>query len=226
MGRAPIHFWLPLVIEGLRWINNYLLMTWQKLAPIFILSYFTNYNFFLWFILLSAVIGSIRGLNQTSIKKIIRFSSINQIRWILISLRLNILIWKVYILFYFFLVLNVITIFHKINLLFINQIFNIKYNLYTSLFFFFNILSIGGLPPFLGFYPKILILLLLNNNIIILFIIIFTLITLFYYLRLLYFNFLIKRTKILNINYYIFNFKKLIITSFLSNFYLILILLI
>lgn len=153
IGRAPIHFWLPLVIEGLNWINNYLLITWQKLAPIFILSYFTNYNFFIWFILLSAIVGSIRGLNQTSVKKIIGFSSINQIRWILISLRLNFLIWKIYILFYFFLTLNVIIIFHKINLLFINQIFNIKYNLHTSLFFFQHSIH-RWITPFFRILPQ------------------------------------------------------------------------
>ena len=34
-GTAPFHFWFPNVIEGLSWINSLILITWQKIAPLY-----------------------------------------------------------------------------------------------------------------------------------------------------------------------------------------------
>ena len=32
-GRVPMHHWLPRVMARVRWVAGYLLMTWQKVAP-------------------------------------------------------------------------------------------------------------------------------------------------------------------------------------------------
>lgn len=99
---SPFHFWLLLLIEGINWINILILLTWQKLAPLIIIYYLNILNYILIFIILSIFIRFIIGLNYYSIKKIICFSSINQIRWLIISLKLINLIWKTYIILYFF----------------------------------------------------------------------------------------------------------------------------
>ena len=39
LGIAPIHFWFPSVITSLSWISCIILATWQKLAPLIILSF-------------------------------------------------------------------------------------------------------------------------------------------------------------------------------------------
>jgi NADH-ubiquinone oxidoreductase chain 2 len=72
-------------------------------------------------------------------------------------------------------------------------------NLILNILIFISLLSLGGLPPFLGFFPKWLIieLLILNKiffNILIL--LFFTLITLFFYLRISYNSFLILNNEI------------------------------
>lgn len=77
------------------------------------------------------------------------------------------------------------------NLKYLNQLYNLNLkNKFIKLFIFINFLSLGGLPPFLGFYPKLLIILKTNNFILIIIIIIFTIISLFIYLRII-FSFLI-----------------------------------
>lgn len=235
IGAAPTHFWIPLVIEGLSWINNYLLITWQKIAPIILLIYCANKDLFIIFILISTIIGSIIGFNQTSIKKVIAYSSINYNSWILASIQISTVLWKLFIRFYFYLSGCLILIFNLINLLIINQIFSINIKNYKiNLFIIINILSIGGLPPILGFFPKILVIIniIIFKKIIIIFIILtFNLITLFYYLRITYSTFLInyfKNNSILNnhINFFKSKIKYLlinliIILSFISSTILI-----
>lgn len=178
--------------------KNFFLLTWQKINPLIILilllkNYIINLNLF---ILSSLIIGSISGLNYSSFKKIISFSSINQLRWIIIRLINNKLI-KLFIIFYLLLIWIIIKSIKLFKLKFLNQLFNLKPKIkFIKLFIFINFLSLGGLPPFLGFFPKIFIILKINNNFIIFFIVSFTLISLFIYIRIIYSILIINSIKI------------------------------
>nr|YP_009433045.1 NADH dehydrogenase subunit 2 [Culex coronator]ATD12058.1 NADH dehydrogenase subunit 2 [Culex coronator] len=189
-GAAPFHFWFPGVMEGLNWINGLILMTWQKIAPLMLISYNINYNFFLVAIILSMIIGALGGLNQTSLRKLMAFSSINHLGWMLMAMMNNELLWLVYFMFYFFLSMSIVLMFNNLKLFHFNQIFNLSImNPVIKFFLFLNLLSLGGLPPFLGFLPKWLVIqnLVETHQLFLLFIsVCLTLITLYYYLRMSY----------------------------------------
>lgn len=231
IGRSPFHFWLPLIIERLNWVRNYLIITWQKLGPLILIYNNLDQKFLITFVILSSITGALGGFNQTSIKKLIAFSSINQIRWLLISLIISKFLLKIYYLFYFYISFNALIIFNLFNLTSINQLYTSKFlNKSIIIFIFFNIFSIGGLPPFLGFLPKIIIIINLNNNIIIIILIVFTLITLYYYFRLIYSILLLKYYK--NYTYFLKNNNKnkininiLIYFSYIINIFLLIFLL-
>lgn len=188
LGAAPFHFWLPNVMDGLSWINSLLILTWQKLAPLIILSY----SIFNWiiipFIILSSAIGRVRGLNQTSLRKLLAFSSINHIGWLIAATFFNNTIWIFYYIIYLFINITIIFIFKRFNIFNINQIF--IFNNQTPIIkfcFLINFLSLGGLPPFLGFLPKWIIienLIKIGNIFILFFLVIIALVTLFFYTRL------------------------------------------
>jgi len=199
-GAAPLHWWFPGVIEGLRWENCALLITVQKAAPLILISYLIDINIFtLRIILISTIVGAIGGLNQTSIRKILTYSSINHTGWILIALITRESIWIIYYVIYSILALTVVSAIKLSGVSFINQtiitnkeITLIKFILFTSL------LSLGGLPPFLGFLPKwIVIQAIITNNIAPLatVVVVTSLITLYYYLKISYSRFLILRTE-------------------------------
>ena len=38
LGAAPLHFWVPNVLTSLNTIGLYIIIRWQKLAPIFIIT--------------------------------------------------------------------------------------------------------------------------------------------------------------------------------------------
>nr|QPJ78500.1 NADH dehydrogenase subunit 2 [Culex pipiens molestus] len=189
-GAAPFHFWFPGVMEGLSWINGLILMTWQKIAPLMLISYNINYNFFLIAIILSMIIGALGGLNQTSLRKLMAFSSINHLGWMLMAMMNNELLWLIYFVFYFFLSMSIVLLFNNLKLFHFNQIFNFSMmNPVIKFFLFLNLLSLSGLPPFLGFLPKWLVIqnLVETNQLFLLFIsVCLTLITLYYYLRMSY----------------------------------------
>nr|AIY62101.1 NADH dehydrogenase subunit 2 [Microcerotermes biroi] len=199
-GAAPLHWWFPGVMEGLSWENCALLMTVQKAAPLMLMSYLIEINVFtLSIILLSTIVGSIGGLNQTSMRKILTYSSINHTGWMLIALTTSENLWLMYFMIYSTLALTVVSAIKLSGTSFINQTMMtnkdatlMKFMMFTSL------LSLGGLPPFLGFLPKWIIIqaMILNNMAPLATIMVVTsLITLYYYLKISYSSFVILNTE-------------------------------
>uniref|UniRef100_D2CW12 NADH-ubiquinone oxidoreductase chain 2 n=1 Tax=Ognevia longipennis TaxID=133961 RepID=D2CW12_9ORTH len=188
MGAAPFHFWFPEVMGNSTWINCLTLMTWQKIAPMMVLSYCIQMSSFMFTItILSIIIGAMGGLNQTLLRQLLAYSSINHVGWMISSLMVSENVWEIYFVIYSLLSLIMILLFKQMNLFSLNQIYsstNIKSK--TKFLMFMSLLSLGGLPPFLGFLPKwIVINSLMENNMLTMMIIMvmFTTITLYYYLR-------------------------------------------
>lgn len=222
-GAAPFHFWFPSVIEGLRWYSNLLLITWQKIAPLIILSYTIRLNLMIIIIIFSILFGRIGGINQTSLRKLLAFSSINHLGWIVAGIINNENLWFIYFLFYTFLNFRIVFIFDNFKLFNINQTFNLfQNNKFTKISLSLLLISLGGLPPFLGFLPKwIIIELLVKNNIyfILTFILFITLITLYFYLRISYASLLLRHTNInWNFKSYLFNkkYQLILVINFIS----------
>nr|ART85745.1 NADH dehydrogenase subunit 2 [Parnassius choui] len=189
MGSAPFHFWFPNIIEGLSWLNCFILMTWQKISPMILLSYYMNNNFLMFIMIFNVIVGTMGGINQTSLRKLMSFSSINNLGWMLTTLMMAENLWIFYLMMYSFLISIMCFFFNMLNIYYINQLFimNMKFSLKMSLLI--NFLSLGGLPPFLGFFPKWIIInfLITNKLFIISFIfIMMSLIMLFFYIRIMY----------------------------------------
>lgn len=158
LGGAPFHFWFPQVINGLMWPQVIILITIQKIGPLFLLCYLLilNYNLIeiLLVRLLSAVIGAVGGINQTSLRKILAFSSINHIGWILSAILIGEALVGVYFLFYCVIRLSVVVLFQLKQIFHFNHLLGINLSSGRKILVFFSLLSLGGLPPFTGFVPK------------------------------------------------------------------------
>nr|WNL53965.1 NADH dehydrogenase subunit 2 [Microcerotermes aff. pauliani] len=199
-GAAPLHWWFPGVMEGLSWENCALLMTVQKAAPLMLMSYLIEINAFtLSIILLSTIVGSIGGLNQTSMRKILTYSSINHTGWMLIALVTSENLWLMYFMTYSTLALTVVSAIKLSGTSFINQtMMTNKDTTLMKFMMFTSLLSLGGLPPFLGFLPKwIVIQAMITNNMTPLatIVVVTSLITLYYYLKISYSSFMILNTE-------------------------------
>lgn len=157
IGAAPLHFWLPTVIQNLSWYQCITLITVQKIAPM-ALAYYSTTPRNRWMIILtsilSAVLGRIGGLNQTILRKVIAYSSIRHMAWLLAAIFISISNWISYFIIYrivsttFALILNDTQTYH------INQLPLISSAPINMIAIFVGLFSLGGLPPFLGFLPK------------------------------------------------------------------------
>ena len=203
IGRAPFHQWVLRIVEGISWSILIIFFILQKINPFFIIFYLTLNTYFLYyFIFCSALLGALGGLNQTSLRKIIVYSSISQISWLLTTLILRLKTSLAYYFIYRILILRTLLFFIKFN------IHNLNFIKKTNdIFIFSNLifLSLGGLPPFLGFLPKLIVLndLIQQNKFILIYILLnSTFISLFYYLRFFISGLLLFKSKM------IFNQKK------------------
>nr|ATL15947.1 NADH dehydrogenase subunit 2 [Hypsugo alaschanicus] len=172
LGLSPFHFWVPEVTQGIPLLSGLILLTWQKLAPLSILymiSPLTNTNILMIMALLSIAIGGWGGLNQTQLRKIMAYSSIAHMGWMMSILVYNptMMLLNLYI----YIPMTITTF----SLLMMNStttttslshMWN-KMPLITMIILI-TMLSLGGLPPLTGFLPKWLIIqeLVKNNSII------------------------------------------------------------
>nr|YP_010175637.1 NADH dehydrogenase subunit 2 [Corythoxestis sunosei]QSL98897.1 NADH dehydrogenase subunit 2 [Corythoxestis sunosei] len=211
MGSAPFHFWFPNIIEGLTWFNSFILMTWQKITPLILLSYSFNFKFLVIIMILNAFIGAIGGLNQTSMRKLLAYSSINNLSWMIMSILISENLWMIYFIIYSILNMFLCYNFYILNLNYYFQIFFSNMKIMLKLSLMLNFLSLGGLPPLLGFLPKwLLINFLMNNNLLILnfIFIMMSLILLYFYIRIIFSSFMFNhfKSKWMNLNFKNFNF--------------------
>nr|YP_009740966.1 NADH dehydrogenase subunit 2 [Sinopodisma lofaoshana]QID03993.1 NADH dehydrogenase subunit 2 [Sinopodisma lofaoshana] len=188
IGAAPFHFWFPEVMSTSTWINCLTLMTWQKIAPMMVLSYCIQLSTFMFTItILSIIIGAMGGLNQTSLRQLLAYSSISHLGWMISSLMVSENVWELYFIIYSLLSVIMVLLFKEMNLFFLNQIYS-STNMKTEIKFmmFLSLLSLGGLPPFLGFLPKWIVMQsLVENNLttMMTIMVMLTMITLYYYMR-------------------------------------------
>merc|ERR1712117_243982 len=98
--------------------------------------------------------GGVGGLNQTQIRVLLAYSSIGHIGWILVCV-----IFSYSIFFIYFFVYRVVNLgimicinFYSLKGVSVLNIGGVSY--IYSVFLILIFLSLAGLPPFLGFYPK------------------------------------------------------------------------
>nr|YP_002519499.1 NADH dehydrogenase subunit 2 [Paraluteres prionurus]BAH10422.1 NADH dehydrogenase subunit 2 [Paraluteres prionurus] len=167
IGLAPLHSWMPEVLQGLNLTTGLLMSTWQKLAPFALLLQMqaTNPNLLMFLGLTSTLIGGWGGLNQTQLRKILAYSSIAHLGWMVLVLQFSPSLTFLALITYFVMTAATFLTFK------INKSTNInsltlswtKAPVLTSLVPLM-LLSLGGLPPLTGFLPKWMIILELSKQ--------------------------------------------------------------
>nr|YP_010044023.1 NADH dehydrogenase subunit 2 [Gila cypha]QPF22356.1 NADH dehydrogenase subunit 2 [Gila cypha]QPF22369.1 NADH dehydrogenase subunit 2 [Gila cypha]WJJ44482.1 NADH dehydrogenase subunit 2 [Gila robusta jordani] len=162
IGLAPMHFWMPEVLQGLDLLTGLILSTWQKLAPLALIIQTAQAIDPLLLTalgLLSTLVGGWGGLNQTQLRKILAYSSIAHMGWMIIVLQYAPQLTLLALLTYIFMTSAAFLTLKtssttKVSTLAITWSKNPVLTATTALV----LLSLGGLPPLTGFMPKWLIL--------------------------------------------------------------------
>jgi NADH-quinone oxidoreductase subunit N len=185
---APFHFWVPDVYEGSPLSSTLIFSIFPKISLcFFLIKIITSLNSFLYKFqdiiilvgLFSVIVGMAFAFSQKKIKKLIIYSSISQIGFIIVGIFLNNI--SSISSTYFFILIYIITsivifgflvIFNwfqfesrefyntNINPLYISSFSNLhKHSMPWSITLIIIFFSVAGIPPFIGFTSKLFILL-------------------------------------------------------------------
>nr|UBR43136.1 NADH dehydrogenase subunit 2 [Microhyla beilunensis] len=193
MGLAPLHFWMPEVLQGIPLTTGLILSTWQKIAPMVLLmqvSKTCDLTLMIFLGLTSIILGGWGGINQTQLRKIMAFSSIGHLGWMVIILKFNPQLTLFNFILYIIMTSAMFTSLISLNSTKMSQLSSswAKTPSLTSSSMLI-LLSLGGLPPLTGFAPKLFISLELtkqNTSILAGIILVASLLALYFYIRLTY----------------------------------------
>nr|UBD07364.1 NADH dehydrogenase subunit 2 [Synapturanus sp. MZUSP 159223] len=163
LGLAPLHFWMPEVMQGVPLTTGLIITTWQKIPPMALLlqiSETTNLTLISTFGLTSIIVGGWGGLNQTQLRKIMAYSSISHMGWILLIIKFNPTTALLSFILYIVMTTSLFIFLVSLNITKILQI-PMAWPLtpLMTIIMLITLLSMGGLPPLTGFIPKLLIML-------------------------------------------------------------------
>nr|YP_002519600.1 NADH dehydrogenase subunit 2 [Pervagor janthinosoma]BAH10448.1 NADH dehydrogenase subunit 2 [Pervagor janthinosoma] len=192
IGLAPLHSWVPEVLQGLNLTTGLILSTWQKLAPFALLLQLQHNNPTLLIILgmTSTLVGGWGGLNQTQLRKVLAYSSIAHLGWMMLVLQLSPSLTLLTLITYFLLTAATFLTLKMNNSTNINSL-TLSWSKAPALTCMIPLmlLSLGGLPPLTGFMPKWMILLELSKagmSAVATFAALSALLSLYFYLRITY----------------------------------------
>nr|QWS05427.1 NADH dehydrogenase subunit 2 [Cultellus attenuatus] len=197
IGLFPFHFWVPSVMSGCTWVNCFVLSSWQKILPIWLISGMglggNLFNILAVCCVITALVGGIGGLGQVYFRPLIGYSSLVHSGWMVLLAVVSFFSIVVYLVVYSIILLGLLyslSLSHSYCLqhipgLFVNGSKN-SFWIWIGVYF----LSLGGLPPFFGSILKILGVFNLSScmPLALMFLIASSLISLFYYLNM-FFNF-------------------------------------
>nr|QLD96959.1 NADH dehydrogenase subunit 2 [Chiropterargas confusus] len=151
LAAAPFHMWLTEMSEGVSLHALGIALTLQKIIPLYIMSMFQN-NILILFIMACAIMGSMGGFNQFSIHKLLVYSSVTHMAWMMCLIKCNNSNWLIYLMTYMMSLMMLVYVLNKMNyfhFLHSNFITN-ELKLMTIIL----LLAVGGMPPTAGFFMK------------------------------------------------------------------------
>ena len=238
LGLFPFQFWLADIYEGSSWDIIGLIAIIPKVSVLSIIIKLTFFiNIFIWIGVLSIITGTLSAINQSKIKRMLAYSSVSHMGFILLGFSLNcqegfeisLIYWIIYMIsFLGLLILGFITTFsNDYNIVDLTGLYNI--NKLAAFSWSILFISIAGIPPLSGFIAKWFILVkLISFNYLFLSIIciLFSIISAGYYLRIIQMMFFHPRSSFLVFKQILDNndIKNYNLMTFLLGFYLFFIL--
>nr|AVP25587.1 NADH dehydrogenase subunit 2 [Sphenophryne schlaginhaufeni] len=192
LGIAPLHFWYTDILQGIPLVSGLVLSTWQKIAPLALLIQISNSTNLMLMIsmgMLSIMVGGWGGINQVQLRKILAYSSIAHMGWMLIILNFNMHLTLITFIIYLTLTSALFLNMMMLNMTTLTQ-FSTAWSKSPTLALttLLMILSTAGMPPLTGFIPKLLISLELvkTSPLLVGTLFFISLLSMYFYLRLIY----------------------------------------
>lgn len=158
----PFHFWIPDIYEGSSWDIISLVATLPKISMICVLlQILFNSNMIISLCLLSIIIGTLGALNQSKLKRLLGYSGVSHMGFIVLGLVIinnqGLTVSCLYLIIYMLSMISLLIIIIKGNFKnnYIIELGGIKFiNNIVAITLVLIVLSIAGIPPLSGFISK------------------------------------------------------------------------
>ncbi|YP_009479054.1 NADH dehydrogenase subunit 2 (mitochondrion) [Haemaphysalis longicornis] len=218
LAMIPFHSWLMLISETLEYNSFMIILTIQKLIPLFILSQMkSKITFFI--SILSVIMSAVMIFNLKLFKKILIFSSISHLSWMIIMMYSSSNFWMSYMTIYFIMIFSIIKILKKNNINSLDNMMNMKLLNNDKISMIMLLMSLGGMPPFMGFVIKfVAITIIIKYSIITMIILILSsLVNIFIYIRMITPALVTFNKLNINLNFF-WSFKNLLMNIIIITF--------
>nr|UXX50289.1 NADH dehydrogenase subunit 2 [Haemaphysalis yeni] len=213
LAMIPFHSWLILISETLEYNSFMIILSIQKMIPLIIINNMMNKIVYM-ISIISLIMSSIMIFNLKLFKKILVFSSISHLSWMIILMYSLSNFWVSYMMIYFLMIYSITKILKKTS---INSIHNLMSNKLLNndkISIIIYMMALGGMPPFMGFMIKFLAITIIikYSMISMIILIVSSLINIFIYIRMITPAFLSFNKSNINLNSFK-NIKNLIMNS-------------
>ena len=189
LGISPFHTWFISILKTCSLYILMLLSSLQKIIPLIILNnVFFFFRIFYFCIIMTIIFLVIILSSVININKLLALSSLGNILWLISSNLLSLKLMILFLTIYVFLLMGIYLFYNSFYYNLFIQINRI--NFFDKIIIVLLFISLGGMPPLLGFLRKFLILkiIFIYENLILFLIIIFSsLVLLYHYMSRIYF---------------------------------------
>nr|URW98536.1 NADH dehydrogenase subunit 2 [Antarctophthirus microchir] len=155
----PFQTWVLNLSDAVNWTSFFVLNGIQKLGPLFLLItlQFPNNLPFFTFILILTCLMCVLGVVDGSLRRFLTYSSLLNVSWCLYLIPLSMSTSLVYMLTYLFVLVGLVSFLRDLNLYTMMSFYGklASYNRSYQLSTIAIMLSLFGLPPFVGFHLKL-----------------------------------------------------------------------
>nr|YP_010478449.1 NADH dehydrogenase subunit 2 [Orosius sp.]UVI59893.1 NADH dehydrogenase subunit 2 [Orosius sp.] len=183
LGSAPFHNWVMLVIEPLKTLPITVLLTIMKVPPLLILHQIESS--LLVIPTMMGMLTAISCINQSSVRKIMGYSSVYNMSLMLVLIK-NLILTYTFIVIYSTMLTMFMLLAKNMKISHLNQLVFNEFNPWIKINLFMNMLSMAGFPPLMGFFNKIMTMQILineNNMILIMIMSLTSMLVMMFYMR-------------------------------------------
>nr|YP_007317426.1 NADH dehydrogenase subunit 2 [Atrina pectinata]AGA63954.1 NADH dehydrogenase subunit 2 [Atrina pectinata] len=162
LGVFPFYSWVPRTMVSLSWLSCLVLLTFQKVFPIFCVpEVWVSSMVEFWFMVVLGISGVLAGgmmFFQTHLKAGLGYSSVLNMSWVL-SLKMvggSESLVATFLFFYIPVVLSVIVLFMVARVYTLADVALFQWGRYRWVTYL-AVLSLGGVPGLMGFLPKLIV---------------------------------------------------------------------
>nr|UAT98513.1 NADH dehydrogenase subunit 2 [Dichoptera sp. WW-2021a] len=152
MGIMPFHLWLPPMMQMSSWNICMMMSTIQKITPTIMINQMTTMKLMTPSLILSMTISPIVGMTQTSMKKMLAYSSISNSPMMIMATFNSKLQMMLLFTSYSTMTILLMKTLKEMNIMYINQMNNKSQK--TKMIISLAMISMSGMPPTTGFMMK------------------------------------------------------------------------